>query len=658
MASESGQMQSGATGNVEYAGFWARFAAFQVDWAVTVIAGFVLTFGTTFAGGFTAAIGQFLYVVFSLLYWPYMESSPRQATFGKMLLGIQVTDMDGARVSFVRALLRNLAKIISGLIFYIGFLMAAFTRRKQGLHDIMTKCLVVRTGPSHLLVAILAGVGGLVIVFGGGAAYFYYVYLPQMQQQAASAMQGAMKTAPAVKPKRPSPSMAQNAPRVAAVSKPQDSGADIGISAAASLAGLDKPGTVRVGPAILALDHFFPTSAWVKVHLPLIKGLEFAPAPEVTITSVLDSSGRNYYDPANSFESGIFLRASLSRVPTPAPHYVGQRDVHFQAGLTEKTLHKMEGKLRVFIPSDVDSIMLAAGDTGKEKQVRGTAVALKSLSGPAAVLHYRGDAVNLLGARGFDKDGLPVALESRQLAPRNKSVDMDLHYKFKGPVSRIEVVVAGSVAEEQFPFSLVRGASAGAGAAVATATPSRVATSRPAPAPSAAARAKPAARAPAPARKEARPMSGTQAQAQAKAVPKTQAPARVARMEGEVKAKATPAPEAPPAPPAAAVYIPPSSSTAAAPKFNDVMTAVVYEDEAAVEQLLDLGWWVDKPGSNGYTPLMAAVMRRNARIAQMLLAHGADPNARGPAGVTPLALAQERNDSGMSALLQKQGAQR
>ena len=92
------------------------------------------------------------------------------------------------------------------------------------------------------------------------------------------------------------------------------------------------------------------------------------------------------------------------------------------------------------------------------------------------------------------------------------------------------------------------------------------------------------------------------------------------------------------------------------PKFNDVMTAVIYDDEAAVKQLLDLGRWVDKPSSVGYTPLMAAVMRRNAGMLQLLLSRGADPNASGPDGVTALALARERKDGAAASLLEQHGA--
>ena len=71
-----------------------------------------------------------------------MESSSTQATLGKMAMSIVVTDISGNRVSFGRATGRHFAKIISAIILYIGYLMIAFTEKKQGLHDIIADTLV------------------------------------------------------------------------------------------------------------------------------------------------------------------------------------------------------------------------------------------------------------------------------------------------------------------------------------------------------------------------------------------------------------------------------------------------------------------------------------------------------------------------------------
>ena len=82
--------------------------------------------------------------VLKWLYYALLESSSWQATLGKKALGLEVTDLEGRRISFGRASGRFFGKIISAIILYIGFLMAGFTEKKQALHDMMAGTLVIR----------------------------------------------------------------------------------------------------------------------------------------------------------------------------------------------------------------------------------------------------------------------------------------------------------------------------------------------------------------------------------------------------------------------------------------------------------------------------------------------------------------------------------
>ena len=138
-----------------YAGFWKRFAAFVIDVFILYIGNFFIGFifgipydvltGKAEFAGFTEDY-IFSFVLSLLLVWIYqavMESSVKQATLGKMALGIIVTDLSGNRVSFGKASGRHFGQILSVLILGIGFLMVAFTAKKQGLHDIIAGCLVV-----------------------------------------------------------------------------------------------------------------------------------------------------------------------------------------------------------------------------------------------------------------------------------------------------------------------------------------------------------------------------------------------------------------------------------------------------------------------------------------------------------------------------------
>lgn len=87
-------------------------------------------------------------MVFLLVQWLYfglMESSERQATIGKLAVGLKVTDLKGRPISFWRASARYFAKFLSLVPLGAGFVMAFFNRRKQGFHDLITSCLVLRS---------------------------------------------------------------------------------------------------------------------------------------------------------------------------------------------------------------------------------------------------------------------------------------------------------------------------------------------------------------------------------------------------------------------------------------------------------------------------------------------------------------------------------
>jgi uncharacterized RDD family membrane protein YckC len=155
---------------VEYAGFWLRFVAVIIDGIVLWIVGAIITFPLIgamglrglmrggygpYGGGpmtpadmlpFFSIIFRFILIsaVLKWLYYALLESSSWQATLGKKALGLEVTDLEGHRISFGRATGRTFAKIISAMILYIGFMMAGFTDKKQALHDMMAGTLVIR----------------------------------------------------------------------------------------------------------------------------------------------------------------------------------------------------------------------------------------------------------------------------------------------------------------------------------------------------------------------------------------------------------------------------------------------------------------------------------------------------------------------------------
>src|SRR6185503_16019323 len=87
----AGQVTMGG-GALAYGGFWARFAALIIDNAILTIVAMALIVVASLVDESLAALAMLAYLLGALLYWPLMEASARQATFGKQLLGLQVTD--------------------------------------------------------------------------------------------------------------------------------------------------------------------------------------------------------------------------------------------------------------------------------------------------------------------------------------------------------------------------------------------------------------------------------------------------------------------------------------------------------------------------------------------------------------------------------------
>lgn len=78
------------------------------------------------------------------LYFALFESSGRGASPGKRVMGLAVTDLAGARLSFARATLRTATKAASILTVFVGFLAAARSERRQALHDLTARSVVLR----------------------------------------------------------------------------------------------------------------------------------------------------------------------------------------------------------------------------------------------------------------------------------------------------------------------------------------------------------------------------------------------------------------------------------------------------------------------------------------------------------------------------------
>ena len=155
-----------------YAGFWVRFVASLIDglilgipfWIVVMVLIFMLGgFGLMLHRNpvnpvdpraaaalfapifFFFLLGMLAFLILQWLYFAAMESSERQATFGKSVMSLRVAGYEGQRISFGHATGRFFAKLVSGMIpLGLGYIMAGFTEKKQALHDLIAGTLVLK----------------------------------------------------------------------------------------------------------------------------------------------------------------------------------------------------------------------------------------------------------------------------------------------------------------------------------------------------------------------------------------------------------------------------------------------------------------------------------------------------------------------------------
>jgi len=140
-----------ASDDYEYAGFWVRALASIIDsilMLVIIMPIFFLAYGDAFAtgaeSGSMSLLGVFLNYIFPaaacMMFWHYKAATP-----GKMILGLKVVSLkDGSELTFGQIVVRYIGYYLSMIVLFLGFVLVAFDKRKQGLHDKISQTTVVR----------------------------------------------------------------------------------------------------------------------------------------------------------------------------------------------------------------------------------------------------------------------------------------------------------------------------------------------------------------------------------------------------------------------------------------------------------------------------------------------------------------------------------
>ncbi|MBV8659121.1 MAG: RDD family protein [Burkholderiales bacterium] len=151
-----------------YASFWERMAAAFLDSIVLVVLYLLIAALCAVVAGWSghmlegAIVANIVALIVGLAYFGPQESSGQRASLGKRALHLHVIDLDGRRVSLLRAVMRHLARYLSALPLLFGYLVQPFTERRQALHDMLSGTVVVRdlAGRSNNTAVTLAIIGG------------------------------------------------------------------------------------------------------------------------------------------------------------------------------------------------------------------------------------------------------------------------------------------------------------------------------------------------------------------------------------------------------------------------------------------------------------------------------------------------------------------
>ena len=145
----------------DYAGLGRRFVAHLIDGILCLIAYMIIgsmvasqTGGMTDEGfslqGTPALVAMLLTFLVALAYFAVLESTSSGKTLGKLIAGIRVADIGGGKASFNQALMRNILRLIDGLVFYIvGIILILMSERNQRLGDRVAGTVVLRNSKAE-----------------------------------------------------------------------------------------------------------------------------------------------------------------------------------------------------------------------------------------------------------------------------------------------------------------------------------------------------------------------------------------------------------------------------------------------------------------------------------------------------------------------------
>lgn len=319
-----------------YAGFWLRVAASLIDaFILGLVSGVLVFVYSAFSSANTEILLNITYLIVWILYFPFMESRGG-ATFGKKLVGIKVLNANGETLSFGRSLARSFSKFISATVFMIGFIMVGFTEKKQGLHDIIAGCVVVKGDNANagkiwaiIILIIVICVGTLVMV---GAKFLSVITgaLSNSNIQSTS----TRKSDTMVIPMTTEEYDAMFAEKITGLENEKDY----------------KGPSTHAGPALIAFDDFWGLNIAMPPITNLGSSRDYA---WIELSSVTSKDGREILNSESAFVKDMFFRKlNLQTKKQPFEFLYDHRQIHLMSGWKNSDIRTIKGTLFIKIPLD------------------------------------------------------------------------------------------------------------------------------------------------------------------------------------------------------------------------------------------------------------------------------------------------------------------
>lgn len=484
------------TENFGYAGFWRRVGACFIDWFIFLpfyiaivwaklhyISRFFVDASSSdqqiTPHSFIALdTGAIMFLIW-LLYHATLESRWKQASIGKIVAGIKVTDYGGNKISFSLALARNVSSILSHITLFIGFIIAGLTQKKQALHDIICSCVVVRYRRNSLFWPLFF-ISAAVIMFSIALGLYYMkeIKLPdwktgvknyvigEIDKAESLAKQARDETSPDadihvdVVPANPfderPPGTEKTYPveevRLPFKATEEDYERLLNNEKIVMGERLDDFPVINMGSFALVLSNFFQSdkspSIWLEVYASPLLNLDRGGFAKVMVSKVLNGMGENIYDAQSSLEKEFFHKVNMSSYDKNSQ---GIRTVRLISGVKDGDVKAIEGNLILHMPIGVEVMQFAATDIGIDKiTASGNRIALKKMEAGKVQIEFEGDRELLLDMVAYNSEAKPLERGSSSQALLNNTITVN--YQVEGNPSYIQVVVAGNFYEKEYPF--------------------------------------------------------------------------------------------------------------------------------------------------------------------------------------------------------------